>query len=56
MVQVKSKYADNKSTAYQRGTRLKRQKYQAVILALPPICKYANYRTLHVNTLEGLEG
>ena len=43
MVPTKSKYADSKSSAYLRGTRLKTKKYQTVILAY---LRYANYRTL----------
>ena len=45
MVPAKCKYANNKSSAYLRGTWLKTEAYQTVI-GVPPVRKYANYRTL----------
>jgi hypothetical protein len=42
---TKSKYTDSKISAYQRGTWLKTNKYQTVILAYLRY-EYANYRTL----------
>ena len=44
-VPAKSKYADSKSSAYLRGTWLKK-KVPDRNIGVPPVRKYANYRTL----------
>jgi hypothetical protein len=45
VVPAKNKYADSKSSAYLRGTWLKVPDSN---IGVPPVRKYANYRTLKV--------